>query len=189
MVIRPSARGTWNQALWKGLFGTLRPPHGKEAGNVFFLCDGDEINARRMILRGFWVVAFIGCLWLAASVGLIWSAQLPQRQEANPEGWRNAYWVGPEPNPDPLVMDYTRNQRLFRFERFIQKVQPGSAEAVPALLEAMEYQDRRFREGALEAFLRLKPGIKSRARSEAIPILVRTLEYRDARVFSSPSSR
>ena len=182
VVIRPSARGTWNEALWKGLFGTVRPPHGREAQNVFFLSDTDEINAKRLILRGFWVVAFIGCLWLVSSLGLLWSAHLPQRQEVNPESWRNAYWVGPEPNPNPLVLDYTRNQRLFRFEKFIKKVQPGSAEAVPALLEAMEYRDPRFREGAIGAFLRLKPGIKTRARSVVIPILIKTLEYPDARL-------
>ena len=182
VVVRPSARGTWNQALWEGLFGTLRPPHGRKAQNVFFLCDADEINAKRLILRGFRTVAFIGFLWLVSSLALIWTAQLPQRQEVNLEGWRNAYWVGPEPNPDLMVMDYTRNQRLFRFEKFIQKVQPGSAEAVPALLEAMEYLDRRFREGAIEGFLRLKPEIRIRARSEAIPILVKTLEYPDARI-------
>lgn len=174
LVIRPASRSGWNEVFWKTFFGAIRPPKGRDIHDVFFITDGDELNAKKQIFKGSRTVFLWGLIWIMASVGIIWTSQLPWRQAPPPESWRNAYWRGPEPNPDTMVMDYTRNERLFRFEKYIKTVGPKSYDQIPALIEAMDYKDYRFYEPATWALLRMKPALKNIDR-EAVPILVRHL--------------
>ena len=115
-----------------------------------------------------------GLVWIISSVAVIWLAQQPWRQAPPPDSWRKAYWRGPEPNPNTMVIDYTRNDRLFRFEKYIKTVGPQSFDQVPALLEAMDYEDYRFYEPAAWAFVGLKSEAKKHA-DVAVPILARHL--------------
>lgn len=174
LVVRPASRSGWNEVLWKTLFGTIRPPRGKDIHDVFFITDGDELTARKHILKGFRTVLLWGLIWIISSVAIIWMAQQPWRQAPPPGSWRSAYWRGPEPNPSPMIIDYTRNERLFRFERYIKTVDKKSYNEIPVLLEAMAYDDYRFYEPASWALVRMMPEAKEHA-NEAIPLLVRHL--------------
>jgi HEAT repeat protein len=69
-----------------------------------------------------------------------------------------------------MVMDFTRNERLFRFERYIKTVQPKSHDQIPALIEAMGYKDYRFYEPATEAMIKMKTAL-SGYESRAVSIL------------------
>jgi len=174
LVVRPASRSGWNEVLWKTLLGAIRPPREKDIHDVFFITDGDELNARTHILKGLRTVLLWGLIWIISSIAVIWMAQQPWRQAPPPDSWRNAYWKGPEPNPNPMILDYTRNDRLFRFERYIKTVDEKSFHEIPALLEAMAYDDYRFYEPASRALVRMMPAAKEHA-SEAIPLLVRHL--------------
>jgi hypothetical protein len=171
MVIRPASRPVWNEVLWKTLFGAVKPPKGQDIHDVFFLTDGSEQDAKAHILKGFRTVLLYGLIWIAASTAIIWTAQQAWRQAPPTDSWRNAHWRGPEPNPSPMIIDYTRNARLFRFERYIKTVTPASHDQVPALLEAMSYGDYRFYEPATTALLRMK-GLPKEQLSAAIPLLI-----------------
>ena len=175
LAVRPLSRSTWNASIWKALFGTVLPPRARDVQDVFFLADGDEANARKHILRGFRTVLLISLLWLVASAGLIWSTTLPERAAPRLDSWRNAFWQGPDPNPDPGVMDYTRNMRLFRFEKYIKSVGKTSYDQIPALIEAIGYKDYRFYEPATTALLRMMPNAYNRAQ-EALPLMIGHLD-------------
>jgi hypothetical protein len=174
-VIRPAARPGWNEVLWKTLFGALRTPKGRDIHDVFFLTDGSEREAKAHILKGFRTVILWGLLWISASAAIIWTAQQPWRQAPPPDSWRNAYWRGPEPNPSPMIIDYTRNERLFRFERYIKTVNRTSYQEIPALIEAIGYKDYRFYAPATNALLRMMPAAKAQAR-EALPAMIGHLD-------------
>lgn len=174
LVIRPASQPGWNELIWKTLFGAIRPPKGKDIHDVFFITDGDEKTAKRHILKGLRTVLSWGLIWIISSVTLIWLTQQPWRQAPPPDSWRNAFWRGPQPNPSPMVIDYTQNHRLFRFEKYIKTVGPASYDQIPVLLEAMAYKDYRFYEPATWAFIKMKPKAKNYA-GEAVPILVEQL--------------
>lgn len=171
IVIRPASRPSWNEVIWKTLFGAINPPKGKDIHDVFFITDGDEKSARKHIVKGLRTVLMWGLIWIISSVAVIWLAQQPWREAPPPDSWRKAYWRGPEPNPSPMVFDYTRNDRLFRFEKYIKTVGPKSYEQIPALIEAIGYRDYRFYEPATQALMRMKPAVNESAK-EAIPALV-----------------
>jgi hypothetical protein len=171
LVVRPAARTAWSVTLWRTLFGAVRPPRERDIHDVFFLTDADEVNAKKRIMTGFGTVMLFAFIWMAASVGLIWSTTLPVRAAFAPDSWRNASWRGLQPNPNPMVIDYTRNERLFRFKKYIKTVGPKSFDEIPALIEAMGYKDYRFYEPATSALLRMMPYSKKWAH-EAVPILV-----------------
>jgi hypothetical protein len=172
LVIRPSARSTWSVSLWRFLFGNTKPKPGESIFNVFFLADKDEVSAARLIINGFYTVCGIGQLLLASSAILSWLAVHPLSPP--PDSWRNAYWRGPEPNPDPRVLDMTRNERLFRFEKYIKSIGPQSTHEVPALIEALQYKDHHFHERAAYALGRLLPKAPDDAK-RAIPVLIEML--------------
>ena len=174
-VIRPAARPAWSEVLWKTLFGAVRPPRGRDIHDVFFLTDGSERDAKAHILKGFRTVLLWSMIWIAASAAIIWTSRQPWRQNPPPDSWRNAAWRGPEPNPNPIVMDYTRNERLFRFERYIKSVGKTSYDQIPALIEAIGYKDYRFYAPATSALLRMLPAAKAQAR-EALPAMIGHLE-------------
>lgn len=171
LVLRPASRPGWNEVVWKTLFGAIRPPKGKDIHDVFFITDGDERSARKHILKGLRTVLFWGLIWVVSSVSILWLAQQPWRKAPSPDSWRNAYWRGPEPNPNPMIIDYSRNHRLFRFEKYLKTVGPESYDQIPALLEAMGHPDYRFYGPATSAFIRMKQEAGRHAR-EAVPILV-----------------
>ncbi|MBI5641185.1 MAG: HEAT repeat domain-containing protein [Nitrospirae bacterium] len=171
LVLRPASRPGWNEVLWKTLFGAVKPPKGRDIHDAFFITDGDEKGAKQHILKGFRTVLSWGLIWIISSVAVIWTAQQPWRQAPPPDSWRSAYWRGPEPNPNPMVLDYTRNDRLFRFEKYIKTVGPESYNQIPALIEAMAYKDYRFYEPAMWALIKMKPKVKGMA-GEVVPILV-----------------
>ena len=171
LVIKPSEANSWNGAIWQSLFSLSKSPRGKDMHNVFFLSDSTEKAARKHILKGFRTVFLFSFFWFAASAGLLWSTTLPERIAKHPESWRSASWRGPEPNPDPNVLDYTRNERLFRFERYIKSIGPDSYDAIPALIEAIGYNDYRFYEPAATALMRMLPGARERVK-EALPLII-----------------
>ncbi len=169
LVIRPSSQSSLSLSLWQFLFGKADAVRGESIFNVFFLADRDEVSAKRLILNGFYTVCGLALIWLACSVTLLWLAAHPVSPP--PDSWRNAYWRGPQPNPDPSVLDMTRNERLFRFEKYIKDIGPQSTHAIPALIEASQYQDRRFRVPAVNALGRVLPRARNEAQA-AIPVLV-----------------
>lgn len=175
IVIRPAARPGWNDVLWKTFFGAAKPPQGKDIHDVFFLTDGSERDAKAHILRGFRTVLLWGLIWIIASTTIIWTAQQPWRRAPPIDSWRGAFWRGPEPNPSPMIIDYTRNERLFRFERYIRTVGKTSYDQIPALIEAIGYKDYRFYEPATSALLRMLPAAEAQAR-EALPLMINNLE-------------
>lgn len=175
LIIKPSSASTWSSAIWQSIFGMAKPPRGKDFHNVFFLSDSTEKEARKHILKGFRTVLLFTFVWFAASAGLLWSTALPERAAKQPESWRNASWRGPEPNPDPNVMDYTRNERLFRFERYIKSLGPDSYQAIPALIEAIGYKDSRFYEPAATALMRMMPNAKEQVKA-ALPLMMEHLD-------------
>lgn len=174
LIVRPASRPGWNELIWKTLFGAIKPPKGKDIHDVFFITDGDEKSAKRHILKGLRTVLSWGLIWIISSVTVIYMAQQPWRQEPLPDSWRDRYWRGPEPNPDTRVLDYTRNERLFRFEKYMKTVGPTSYDQIPALIEAMDYKDYRFYDPATWAFLKMKSKAKERS-AEVVPILIRHL--------------
>lgn len=171
LVIRPASRSGWNEVLWQTLFGAIKPPKGKDIHDVFFITDGDEKSAKKHILKGLRTVLLWGLIWIISSVAVIWMAQKPWRQAPPPDSWRKVYWRGPEPNPNPMILDYTRNDRLFRFEKYIKTVGPKSYEQIPALIEAMGHKDYRFYDPATWALLQMKPAVRG-IEHEVVPILV-----------------
>jgi len=175
LVVRQASRSGWNEVLWKTLFGAVRPPKGKDIHDVFFITDGDELNARKHILKGFRTVLLWGLIWIFSSVSVIWLAQQPWRQAPPPDSWRNAYWRGPEPNPSPMIIDYTRNHRLFRFERYMKTIDKKSFHEIPALIEALSYNDYRFYEPASWALIGMMPAVRKHA-NEVVPLLVSHLD-------------
>lgn len=175
VIIRPAERPAWNEVLWKTFFGAVKPLRGKDIHDVFFLTDGSERDAKAHILKGFRTVLLWGFVWLAASAAIMWTSQQPWRQAPPLDSWRSAYWRGPEPNPDPIVMDYSRNMRLFRFEKYIKTVGKTSYDQIPALIEAIGYKDYRFYEPATNALLRMMPAAKDRAR-DALPLMIGHLD-------------
>jgi hypothetical protein len=175
LVVRPASRSGWNEVFWKTLFGAIRPPRGKDIHDVFFITDGDELNARKHILKGFRTVLLWGLIWIISSVAVIWLAQQPWRQAPPPDSWRNAYWRGPEPNPSPMIIDYTRNHRLFRFERYMKTIDKNSFHEIPALIEALGYNDYRFYEPASWALIGMMPAVRKHA-NEVVPLLVSHLD-------------
>jgi hypothetical protein len=171
-IIRPAERPAWNKMLWSTLFGTVKPPKGKDIHDVFFLTDGSEREAKAHILKGFRTVLLWGMLWITASATIMVTAREPWRKAPPPDSWRSSHWRGPEPNPSPAIRDYTgRNKRLFRFERYIKTVTPASSDQVPALLEAMSHNDYRFYEPATSALLRLKD-LPREQLTAAIPLII-----------------
>jgi hypothetical protein len=171
-VIRPASRPAWNEVLWSTLFGAFRPPRQTDIHDVFFLTDGSEREARARILKGFRTVLFWGLLWISASALIIWTGQQPWRQAPPIDSWRSASWRGPEPNPNPMVLDYTgRNERLFRFEKYMKTLDKTSVDQVPALIEALGYEDYRFYEPASWALVKLSDKAKEHA-GEIVPLLV-----------------
>jgi len=176
-VIRPASRPGWNEVLWTTFFGVLRPPRGKDIHDVFFLTDGGETQAKRHIFNGLRRVLFWGLIWICSSLLIVWTSQQPWRQAPPPDSWRNATWRGPDPNPDQRIIDYTRNQRLFRFEKFIKSLAPGSTQAIPALIEALHYRDTRFKRQATEALLPLLDHVSA---DEVVPVLIENLSGRSA---------
>lgn len=176
LVIRPSERSNWNAMLLKTLFGVIRPPAGKDIHNVFFLSDTNETDARRHILKGFRTVMFCGCAWLLASAGLIWSTYMPQRASFPPDSWTKKYWRGP---------DTMTNERYRRFEKYIQSLDEKSPEAIPDLIEGLQYSDYRYREKAAFALKRYLPEQRERA-GAALPILIEMLENTSTRTVQTP---
>lgn len=172
LVIRPAARPGWNEMLWKTFFGAIRPPKGRDIHDVFFLTDGGDAQAKRHILRGFRRVLGWGVVWIIASILIIWTARQPWRQAPPLDSWRTASWRGPEPDPNPRIIDYSRNQRLYRFEKYLKSPVAGTADEIPALIEALQYRDVRFKLQATRALLRL-PG-HARA-AELVPVLAANL--------------
>ena len=172
LVIRPSSRSSWSLTLWRFLFGNAKPAPGETTFNVFFLADQDEASARHAILRGLYTVCGVGLLW-AASSALVFSLAL-RPLGPPPDSWRDRYWHGPEPNPNPMVQDMTRNERLFRFQKYIKSPAAGTATAIPALIEALQYKDQRFHKPALYAIRRMFPEARAAA-SAAIPVLIEML--------------
>jgi hypothetical protein len=183
LVIKPSERSNWNPSFWRFLFGSEKPPPGRDYTNIFFISDSAEEAARKHVLRGFRTVWLISFFWLAISALLVWSSTWPTRQEPNPEGWRNAYWRGPEPNPNLSVLDYTRNHRIFRFEKYLQTLTPESEEAIPALLEAMAYRDSRFVRPATAALMTMKKNLIRP--EEVVPVLQKNLQTNDAHLLQT----
>jgi hypothetical protein len=175
MVIRPAARPAWSEMLWKTLFGAVKPPRGRDTHDVFFLTDGSEKDAKAHILQGFRTVLLWGLLWIAASAMIIWTSQQPWRLAPPPDSWRNAFWRGPEPNPDTNVRDYARNQRLFRFEKYIKSVTKTSYQEIPALIEAVGYRDYRFYTPATWALVRMMPRAREQAKA-ALPGMIGRLD-------------
>jgi len=175
LIIRPSTTPTWGATFIQTLFSMKTPPMGKDIHNVFFLTDSGEIEARKHILRGFRSVLLFALFWLTVSIGLIWSATLPERAAPRPDSWRAAYWRGPEPDPNPMVRDYTRNTRLFRFERYIKTLGPKSYDQIPALIEAVGYKDYRFHSPATSALLRMLPEAKEQVLG-ALPAMIGHLD-------------
>lgn len=180
LVIRPSTRSQWNLSLWQLLFGQSAVPSGKDVLNVFFISDSKEDIARKHILRGVKVVSLLSLFWILTSGFLLWSSQWPVRQSIKPESWRNAYWRGPEPRSDDVI-DYSVDMRFFRFELYVKDLTPHSYEAIPALIEALGYDNTRFREPATEALLMMLPTAREWA-WKAIPHLVENLKDRRAQV-------
>lgn len=170
LVVRPASRSGWNETVWHALFGAIKPPQGRDIHDVFFLTDGGEIRARRCILKGFRTVLLGGFMWTVASVGIIWSAQQPWRQAPPLDSWRAAYWRGSE----------TDSERRFRFDRYIKAIGPASPGAIPALLEAMTYDDVRFKEPATWKLIPLISKNVGLAR-DAVPILIANLRTADAK--------
>lgn len=185
-VIRPAARTDWNEILWKMVFGVIRPPENRDIHDVFFMTDGDEGKAARHVLRGFRSVLSWGLIWMACSITLLWSAQQPWKKEPPLDSWRGAYWRGPEPNPDPRIMDFTRNERLFRFEKYMKTLGPHSHDQVPALMEAMASKDYRFRGPATSALGSLMSKKDERA-ADAVALLINNLHPcgRDAKTLQT----
>ena len=175
IVIRPASRPGWNEVLWKTLFGAIGTPKGRDIHDVFFLTDGTEQEAKARILKGFRTVLLWGIIWILASCTIIWTAQQPWRLAPPLDSWRNASWRGPEPNPNPGIIDSTRNQRLFRFERYIKTLGPASYDEIPALIEAIGYKDYRFSGPATTALMRMMPGAKDQVKP-ALPLLISRLE-------------
>jgi len=158
LVIRPSKLSHWSLSLWRFLFASMEAPAGRTGFNVFFLSDGGELRARRAILRGLRTVWIAGCVWLAASLFLLWCANAPF--QPNPESWRTAHWTR---SPDD-------SERLRRLDRYVKSLGPTSVEAAPALIEALGYENVRFRELAARGLGRILPAAREQAR-EAIPHL------------------
>lgn len=169
LVVRPASRSGWNETVWRTLFGAVKPPSGRDIHDVFFLADGGEISAKRHILNGFRTVLLAGCLWAIASAGIIWTAQQPWRQAPPVDSWRAAYWRGGK----------TDLERRFRFERHMKAVGPTSTGVISALLEAMTYDDVRFKAPATWKLIPLISEDAGQARA-AIPILVANLRTEDA---------
>lgn len=178
LVICPATSSGWNEVLWKTLFGAVRPPKGKDLHDVFFITDGDEERAKKHILKGFRTVLAWGLIWIISSVIVIWTAQQPWRQALPLDSWRNAYWRGLE----PMVLDYTRNQRLSRFEKYMKTIDRNSIEAVPALIEALQYNDARFKEPATWA---LFPLLDHTRAEEVVPVLIANLQTRSAHLLQT----
>ena len=166
LVIRPAAQSSWSLSLWRFLFGQVTPAKGRSIFNVFFLADKDEASARSLILSGMHTVRAIGCLWLASSTVLLWFALHPI--SPSPDSWRAAYWAGKPPEP------FMRDERFHRFEQYMKGVGRQSREAIPAVLEALRYQDLRYRERAAGALIRLLPAFREQAKA-AVPLLIETL--------------
>jgi hypothetical protein len=180
LVIRPATRPGWNEVLWKTLFGAVNPPGGRDIHDVFFITDGNESIAKKHILKGFRIVLLWGLIWIISSVTVIWTAQQPWRQEFPPDSWRSVYWRGPEPGSGDGI-DYSRDMRFFRFEKYVKGLTSTSYDAIPALIEAIGYENTRFREPATQALLRMLPAAREQA-VEAIPHLTENLRDRRAQV-------
>jgi hypothetical protein len=164
IVIRPSAATTWDGSLWRFLFGAIRPLPGKDIFNVFFLSDTDEARARRHILRGLRMVWSIACLWAVLSIGLIWSTSWEGRH-VRAQSWRQIYWSGA----------YTQRDAFRRFAAYVDSLAPHSAEAIPALIEALGYEDRHFRSKASEGLFKLHPTHRTKMKA-AVPVFVEILK-------------
>jgi HEAT repeat protein len=74
-----------------------------------------------------------------------------------------------------MILDYTRNHRLFRFERYMKTVDKKSFHEIPALIEALGYNDYRFYEPASWALVRMMPAARKHA-NEVVPLLVSHLD-------------
>jgi HEAT repeat protein len=74
------------------------------------------------------------------------------------------------------VIDYSRNKRLYRFEKYLTDVGPDTPGAVPALVEAMQYRDIRFKLQAMRALLPLLDHVRG---AEVIPVLTENLRSGD----------
>ncbi len=180
LVIKPATRPGWNEVLWKTLFGAIRPPRGKDIHDVFFITDGDQQSAKRHIMRGFRRVLFWALVWITSSVTVMWTAQQPWRQAPPPDSWRSAYWRGPEPGSGDGI-DYSRDMRLFRFEKYVKGLTPQSLDALSAIIEAIGYENTRFREPAIQALMMMFAAAGPQA-EEAIPHLIKSLGDRRAQV-------
>jgi HEAT repeat protein len=71
--------------------------------------------------------------------------------------------------------------RFFRFEKYVKGLTSTSYDAIPALIEAIGYENTRFREPATQALLRMLPAAREQA-VEAIPHLTENLRDRRAQV-------
>jgi hypothetical protein len=171
LVVRPAGRSGWNETIWRTVFGAVKPPKGRDIHDVFFLADGGEARAKRYIMQGFRVVALFGCLWGIASVGVIWSAQQEWRQAPPPDSWRNAYWRGRPDDP----------MRRARFDRYMKTIDKTSVGAIPALLEAMTYDDSRYKDPATWSLIPLASNSGALSR-DAVSILIANLRTDDARL-------
>jgi len=82
-------------------------------------------------------------------------------------------------------MDITGNERYRRFEKYIQSLNAKSTEAVPALIEALQFKDFRYKERAAFALKRLLPDAREEAKT-AIPILIEMLKNTNTRYVQTP---
>ena len=186
LVIRPAIQSSWSLSLWRFLFGKAELAKGRSIFNVFFLADKEEVSAKQLILNGFHTVLAVGGLWLASPAVLFWFALHPISPP--PDSWREAYWVG-EPFERAHFRRFEKHMKslgyqpppAYRYLRVIpddlpsdRRVVHQSHEAIPALLEALRYEDLRYRERAADRLRQFLPAAREQAK-DAVPLLIETL--------------
>ncbi|OGW39602.1 MAG: hypothetical protein A2X58_13170 [Nitrospirae bacterium GWC2_56_14] len=181
LVVRPAERTPWHASLWTTIFGSIKPPRGKDIHDVFFLTDAGEARALEQIRQGFVTVLLFAFFWMSASALLVWSTTLQERREHRPESWRPAYWKGPKPHADRNIVDYEQNRQVSRFQKWLATVRPNSYEAIPALMDALTVENSVMKEEATKKLLQLIPGGREEARG-AVPHLISNLSWYDAHV-------
>ncbi len=166
LVIRASQASHWSASLWRFLFAGATPPAAESIFNVFFISDGGEMRARREVARGLRTVRRVGSVWLVSSAALVWLAIAPLAPP--PDSWRTAYWVAAPPRYGFF------DERYHRFEKYLKTLGPQSFEAIPALIEALNYKDLRYRRDAASKLGSMLPAAREQAR-DAVPALRETL--------------
>lgn len=166
LVVRASSASHWSASLWRFLFAGATPPSAQSIFNVFFISDGGEMRARREVARGLRTVRRVGCVWLVSSAALVWLAIAPLAPP--PDAWRTAYWVAAPPRYGFI------DERYARFEKYLKTLGPQSFQAIPALIEALNYKDLRYRRDAASKLGSMLPAAREQAR-DAVPALRETL--------------